>query len=108
VFIVRLSTPIDLFRRALAGAMAALVLALALATASPAAHDLLHQPDRPRTDDHCAVMLFASGVSMPLGCVHVAAPTVAWQPFVRVCAPEVFISAPRYLRLPSQGPPELG
>jgi hypothetical protein len=103
---MRRPQPLDLFRRLIAAGLAGLVLALSFASVSPSAHNLLHRPDGVHADDHCAVVLFASGVSAPLAQVDIAAPALAWQQPAMPLAPEGFTSSPRYLRLPSRGPPD--
>ena len=60
-------TPLaDLLRRLCAAGCAALVLALTIFAASPGAHDSLHADGTARTDDGCAVVLFAGGVARRL------------------------------------------
>lgn len=95
----------DFFRRFLAGASAALVFALGVFAASPVLHNWLHDVDATQVDDGCAVVLFASGVSVPLGAISIAPPAAEWREFIRPTAPEVFLVSPRYLRQPERGPP---
>lgn len=85
--------------------MAALVLALTILAASPLTHDLVHKSDAPRVDDRCAVVLFAAGVSQPLEPITVPLPEIAWQVAPAFSAEEIFLSSPRFLRLPERGPP---
>jgi hypothetical protein len=99
------ASPLELCRRCLAGGLAGLIFALAMFAASPVAHDLLHKKDAPQADDRCAVVLFAGGVSMPLGVIAVAAPAIEWRVAPVVAAAEIFVSSPRYLRQPERGPP---
>lgn len=96
-----------LFRRILAGACAALVLALTIFAASPKAHDLLHDSDHEHTldGDGCAVVLFASGVSLEVGPIAVTPPTTVAQGVSPVTAADVFLVSPRFLRQPERGPP---
>lgn len=105
-------------RRVLALGCAGLVLALTVFAASPAAHEWLHvdakhsncghahksTPVTAETHD-CAVVLFASGVSLPVGPVAVIPPLEAVQSVSPVTAAEVFLVSPRYLRRPERGPP---
>lgn len=102
---MRLTTLADLFRRVLAAGSAALVLALALLAASPELHERLHAAGGLVGDDHCAVVLFASGVSLATSAVTVLPPVSEWQAQPAVVAVEIFLSAPRYLHQPERGPP---
>ena len=99
----------DRFRRWIALGSAALVLALSVFAASPAAHGLLHadhdHETAARTDDGCAVVLFASGVALPVGPVDVLPPTAVPQGISPVTAAEFYLVSPRYLRQPERGPP---
>jgi len=95
----------DLFRRILAGGAAAMVFALGVFAASPVLHGWLHDQNTTPANDGCAVVLFAAGVSMPLGAVTLAPPTAAWREFTRPVAPEILLASPRYLRQPERGPP---
>lgn len=96
-----------LFRRILAGGCAALVLALTIFAASPKAHDLLHGADPEHTSDGdgCAVVLFASGISLAVGPIAVTPPTAVAQGVSPVTAADVFLVSPRFLRQPERGPP---
>ena len=95
----------EFFRRLFAVGGAALVLALSIFAASPAAHDLLHGHGTVQKDDTCAVVLFAGGVALPLD-MPVAVPAVAeWQPQPPAVAEEIFFTSPRYLHQPERGPP---
>jgi hypothetical protein len=95
----------DGLRRALALASAALVLALTIFAASPTAHEWLHDADITLEDHDCAIVLFASGVSLPVGPVHVTPPVEARARVSPATAAEVFLVCPRYLRQPERGPP---
>src|SRR5262245_30846564 len=93
------------FHRLLAALCAALVLALTIFAASPAAHGLLHDSTQRANDDACAVVLFAGGVSLPVGPIAVMPPTPVQQGVSPVTAADVFLVVPRYLRQPERGPP---
>ena len=92
-----------------------MVFALTLFAASPEAHALLHEKDRCPGHDHgpvetesdhtCAVVLFASGVSLPVEPLFVTPPTTVAAGVSPVTAAEVFLVSPRYLRQPERGPP---
>lgn len=97
-------------RRLLALGCAGLVLALTIFAASPIAHGALHDHEHDGADvassDHtCAVVLFASGVGLPVGPLAITPPTEVPQGISPVTAAEVFLVSPRYLRQPERGPP---
>ena len=92
--------------RIVAAGCAALVLALTIFAASPAAHNWLHADDgAAQRDEGCAVELFAAGVAPLAGPVQVAAPAAAPADVSSVPAIEFFLVSPRYLRQPERGPP---
>jgi hypothetical protein len=95
----------DFLRRLLAAGSAALVLALSVFAASPVAHDSLHDHGVQRGDDTCAVVLFASGVALPLDVPAVVPPSSEWQPAIPAVAAEILLTSPRYLHHPERGPP---
>ena len=104
----RNSPLIEGLRRVLAGSCAALVLALTIFSASPVAHNSLHVDGaQPAQDDGCAVVLFASGVALPVGPITVPAPSETPQAISPATAAEVFLVSPRYLRHPERGPPAI-
>ncbi len=119
----RTNTLPDPMRRILAAACAVLVLVLTIFAASPVAHDWLHAVEKTHTchehpapaspasagDDHdCAVVLFASGVELPVGPVALTPPRVLTQGVSPVTAAEFYLVSPRYLRQPERGPPSMG
>lgn len=108
MFQARLTPFADLLRRLCAAGSAALVLALTILAASPAAHDSLHADRTARTDDGCAVVLFAGGVSLPLDPPALRPPATIVREIAHATAVEVLLVSPRYLRQPERGPPELG
>jgi len=103
----------DHLRRLLALGCAAMVFALTIFAASPEAHRVLHADDGcpghshgPAESDHsCAVVLFASGVALPVGPLYVTPPTAVPAGISPVTAAEVCLISPRYLRQPERGPP---
>ncbi len=111
----------DWLRRALAAAGAGLVLALTVFAASPAAHEWVHAaagscsghahghdhgPATTGDDDAgCAVVLFASGVDLPVGPASALPPRLVAQGVTPVTAAEPLLVSPRYLRQPERGPP---
>lgn len=111
--------PAEFLRRLCAAGAAALVLALTLLAASPAAHDWLHvagdehrhcssgehERNESNAEDRCAVVMFASGVSVPVAPLAITPPTMVQQAVSPVTAADVFLVSPRYLRQPERGPP---
>jgi hypothetical protein len=110
-------------RRMVAAGGAALVLALALLGASPVAHHWLHTEAGVCTGGHghehhhkgttgedpgCAVVLFAAGVTLPVTAPALLPPCAVPVGVSPVIAADVYLIAPRYLRQPERGPPELG
>src|SRR5690349_9122889 len=93
-------SPPAFWRRLLAAGCAALVLALAIFAASPSAHGLLHDDDHQHAlgDDTCAVVMFSSGVSLPVAPFAITPPSPVVQGFSPVTKGEVFLVSPRYLR----------
>lgn len=107
--IARRRTPFaEWLRRLSVASAAALVVALTVFAASPVLHGWLHHGDSQGTDDNCAVVLFAHGVSVVLGVIAVVPPSTEWREQPRSIAQEVFLASPRYLRQPERGPPVLG
>jgi hypothetical protein len=105
-------------RRLLAAGNAALVLALTIFAASPAAHAWLHadtggcrghahapQGIPADADPGCVVVLFAGGVSQPVGPTILTPPALAPQGVLSVTAADRFLVSPRYLHQPERGPP---
>ncbi|HTO02900.1 MAG TPA: hypothetical protein VL069_04320 [Opitutus sp.] len=94
--------------RVWAGALGvALVLLLGAARVTPALHEWLHLhgEGHHEAQHQCAVVLFATGVTLAAGALILAAPTPAWRAYVPVAAADVLLPAPRYLRQPERGPP---
>jgi len=94
----------DVCRRFLAAGIALLVFALGVFAASPALHDWLHSRTGTATDDGCAIVLFAGGVSVPLA-VTALPPSVEWSGQSYGRSKEIFLDSPRYLLQPGRGPP---
>ena len=97
----------DRLRRLLALGCAGLVVALTVLAASPAAHAYLHDDDHDLSagDPGCAVVMFATGASLPVGPIAIVPPTTVTEGISPVTAAEVFLVLPRYLRQPERGPP---
>lgn len=109
--------------RVFAAGLAALVLGLTLAGASPDLHAWIHgeadihahaacahhgkkasTPDAGHDDHRCAVVMFAQGFDLPVDA------SFAVLPFERISvvvtdAETLFLAQPRYLRQPERGPP---
>jgi hypothetical protein len=90
--------------RTVAAGCAALVFALGLCAVSPVLHQQLHLDDH-SSDDRCAVVLFASGVSLALAAVTPTPSVSDWQEKTPRRSDEIFLDSPRYLLQPERGPP---
>lgn len=110
--------------RAFAAGLAALVLGLALAGASPDLHAWIHgegdthhahgachhhgetasAPAADHDDHRCAVVLFAQGFDLPVDASFAVLPFERI-PVVVPDADTLFLAKPRYLRQPERGPP---
>ncbi len=100
----------DFLHRCCALGTAALVLALTLFAASPTAHAWLHDDDAAAVpanghEDRCAVILFASGVAMPLAAPAIAPPGDVLAAAIKHAPESLCLRSPRYLHLPERGPP---
>lgn len=109
----------DPLRRALAVLCAGLVMALSLVAVSPELHEWLHSAEQEHTCHHhhkqakpssehehdCAVVLFASGVDLPVAPVALIPPSVVVEGVSPVTEAEFYLVSPRYLRHPERGPP---
>ena len=95
----------DLLRRLLAAGCVALVFALGLFAVSPSLHERLHHDTDQVADDGCAIVLFASGVSVPLAVTAVPPAPVVWCEQLQLSPTEIILSSPRYLLPPELGPP---
>jgi hypothetical protein len=82
-----------------------LVFTLGLFAASPILHRQLHQAGHSTSDDGCAIVLFAGGVSLPLEMAALPPPTAEWREQSYVEPTELFLASPRYLLQPAHGPP---
>lgn len=96
-----------MMRRFMAAACAALVLALTIFAACPTAHSLLHDDSHQHavSEEACAVVMFASGVSLPVAPLAVTPPTAIGHVIPHATRNEIFLVSPRYLRQPERGPP---
>ena len=97
--------PAPSLRRFIATLGIAVVLILSASTVSPTLHDWLHAGSSHDASDQCAVVLFASGVTLAAAAIAVAAPALAWQRFTAPAVSGLFLASPRYLRQPERGPP---
>jgi hypothetical protein len=81
-----------------------MVFALGLFAASPTLHERVHS--RMATGaDHCAVEIFANGISVPVGLEPIAAPSSVGVAEPPAAAIEICLSSPRFLLQPERGPP---
>lgn len=99
------TTPSALVRRFGAALGVALLLLLTVSAASPALHHWLHTDGANDAADNCAVVLFASGITLAATAVALTARTIAWQTCDRLSFEKIFLASPRYLRQPERGPP---
>lgn len=98
-------TPVFFLRRWIAAAAVALLLLLSATAAAPALHHWLHADGGDNAGDNCAVVLFASGLTLAAAPLAVAAPAATWRDLPRTVAADLFLASPRYLRQPERGPP---
>jgi hypothetical protein len=96
--------PLSLRSLCAAGGVA-LVLMLSVFAASPALHHWLHGDGSADAGDSCAVVLFASGVTLAAGVALVAAEPQVWREAYARPIGAVFVASPRHLRHPERGPP---
>lgn len=92
-------------RRTCAVAGALLVLVLAILSVSPELHHALHDSSGLTAGEGCAVDWFAQGVDLTVAAKACLPPVAAWHAPVPRQAAELWITPPRYLRLPERGPP---
>jgi len=111
-FLRRMSAPAanpevsaPLFRRILAAMGVALLLLLTASAASPALHQWLHGESAHADSDNCAVVLFASGITLATAIIAIEALQISWEELRPRSVEEIFLTAPHYLRQPERGPP---
>src|SRR4051812_522783 len=90
------------FRRLLAAGSIALVLLLTVLAASPELHERIHGQVDHDDDDGCAVVLFASGVTLAVGVVALLPSAAVWHQQARSAIREIFLASPRYLHQPER------
>ncbi|MEO6004039.1 MAG: hypothetical protein ABIZ04_14115 [Opitutus sp.] len=98
--------PIALLRRFGAAVGIALLLLISASAASPALHQWLHADSGFDASDNCAVVLFASGVTIASALIALTGSANRWIRLRPLPIEEVLVVSPRYLRLPERGPPE--
>jgi hypothetical protein len=96
---------VGLFRSGALLVASVLLMLLAAAAACPALHHWLHGEDAHDSDDNCAVVLFANGITLAAAAVAAVAPRTSWREFRPSAVEEIFLASPRYLRQPERGPP---
>lgn len=94
-----------LLRRLVAMWGIALVLLLVAASASAGLHEALHVGSAHEGGDQCAVVLFASGITLIAGAVAVTALRAIRYETAPAFIREIWVVHPRYLRQPERGPP---
>jgi hypothetical protein len=92
-------------RRSLAAFGVALVLLLTVSSVSPRVHEQLHGAAGHVAGDQCAVVLFASGVTLVTALVVLLAAKLEWRTIIVPIVVELGLVSPRYLRQPERGPP---
>ena len=95
------------FRGWVSALAVALVLVLGAAKVTPSLHEWLHLHGEGlhEAQHQCAVVLFATGVTLAAGALVLTAPALAWRADVSITRAELLLLAPRYLRQPERGPP---
>lgn len=81
------------------------MLWLVTLAASPELHEHAHGSHPVTSDDTCAVVTFANGVSLATGVVSVPVPELDGSTAIAVPVGELFLVPSRYLRQPERGPP---
>ena len=99
------SQSVATLRRFGAACGVALFLLLTVSAASPSLHHWLHCEGTPDASDNCAVVLFATGVTLACGAVLVSGASQGWTALKRAVVAEIFLVAPRYVLQPERGPP---
>lgn len=97
--------PLPLLRRLHAAAFAGLVVALMVFAAAPRLHEWLHGAGGDHGADRCAVVLFASGVTLVSGAIPVAPPRAHEESRIVVAYAAADWTSPRFLLLPGRAPP---
>ncbi|MEO7600556.1 MAG: hypothetical protein ABIV50_16610 [Opitutus sp.] len=92
-------------RRLAAACGVALFLGLTVAAASPALHHWLHADGATDAKDNCAIVLFATGVTLACAAVLVSRPCLRWTRVERAVVSELLLVSPRYVLRPERGPP---
>jgi hypothetical protein len=100
-----LAAPAALLRRVGAAMGIAVLLLLSVSAASPVVHHWLHADTGADSSDNCAVVLFASGVTLAAAAIAFALPALRWVEMRVEAAAVLFVVSPRYLRQPERGPP---
>ena len=88
-----------------AAGSALLVVFLASLAANPEAHAHFHGATDLSDYEHCAVTLFANGVSLGAAPAEVIAPNFVGGEQTPALPEKLFLIVPRYLRQPERGPP---
>ncbi len=96
---------LDCMRRLLATVCAGLVFALGLFAANPTLHAKLHYHIGSYSENGCAVVLFAGGVSIASAPIAPLPPQAVWHEMVPIASVKSLPHAPRGLLPPKCGPP---
>ncbi len=96
---------LDLVRRLGGAAGAGLVLFLSVLASSPELHHWFHGDDAGGSEDGCAIVQFASGVSVATDTAFVQQGPAFRPVALRPASTEVHLAAPAYRLPPGQAPP---
>lgn len=113
------AAPVRVLHRVLAAGCAALVLALVVFGASPAAHTWVHSlgpahgcekhskatTPAAANEHDCAIVMVAQGVESSLGDISSLLVGMRVEELARLAPAELDLASPRYLRQPERGPP---
>ena len=96
---------IEFLRRMLVTSCGLLVFSLGIFAASPTLHGQLHAGAQRPADDECAVVLFATGVSVAVPFTAEPPVPAEWGELPAVPAERLMPGSPRFLLPPECGPP---
>ena len=91
-------------RGATAWCSAGMVAALTWLSASPHAHEELHE-DAHHEEHRCAIVLFAQGLVAALTALCAVPALIVWRNIAWALPLSLRFSTPRFLRPPGRGPP---
>ncbi|HEY4302364.1 MAG TPA: hypothetical protein VGM73_15940 [Candidatus Didemnitutus sp.] len=101
----RPSRQLSVFGRVLAIGCVLTIFALSVLAASPSLHERLHHGTGTTADDGCAIVQFATGVTVLLTMAAVTPRASDWQSLPYPQSAELVLISPRYRLQPERGPP---